>query len=59
MQCDHVLAELARQRERLEKELGLEQEKIAQARDAARSECKREKAELAQMVSTSNRMDFT
>ncbi|GAA6110495.1 serologically defined colon cancer antigen 8 homolog isoform X1 [Tachysurus ichikawai] len=52
VQCEHVLAELARQRERLEKELALEQEKIAQARDAARSESKREKEELAQMVTS-------
>lgn len=57
--CEHVLAELARQRERLEKELALEQEKIVQARDAARSESKREKEELAQMVSTFSRMDYS
>lgn len=57
MQCEHVLAELARQRERLEKELALEQEKIAQAKDSVRSEGKREKEELAQMVSTFSRMD--
>lgn len=59
VQCEHVLAELARQRERLEKELALEQEKIAQARDAARSESKREKEELAQMVSTFSRTDYS
>ncbi|KAB5581896.1 hypothetical protein PHYPO_G00180830 [Pangasianodon hypophthalmus] len=52
VQCEHVFAELARQRERLEKELALEQEKIAQARGAARSESKREKEELAQMVTS-------
>ncbi|KAI5108230.1 serologically defined colon cancer antigen 8-like [Silurus meridionalis] len=50
--CEHVLAELARQRERLDKELALEQEKIAQARNAARSESKKEKEELAQMVTS-------
>lgn len=59
VQSEHVLTELARQRERLEKELALEQEKIAQARDAARSESKREKEELAQMVSTFSRMDYS
>ncbi|XP_060781616.1 serologically defined colon cancer antigen 8 homolog isoform X2 [Neoarius graeffei] len=52
VQSEHVLAELARQRERLEKELALEQEKIAQARDAARSESKREKEELTHMVTS-------
>lgn len=56
VQCEHVLAELARQRERLEKELALEQGKIAQARDAARSESKKEKEELAQMVNTFSRV---
>ncbi|KAM9477885.1 serologically defined colon cancer antigen 8 homolog [Clarias gariepinus] len=52
VQCEHVLAELARQRERLEKELASEQEKISQARNAARSESKKEKEELAQMVTS-------
>lgn len=59
VQSEHVLAELARQRERLEKELALEQEKIAQARDAARSESKREKEELTHMVSTFSSVDYS
>lgn len=59
VQCEHVLAELTRQRERLEKELALEQEKIAQARDAARSESKREKEELAQMVTIFRRRNYS
>uniref|UniRef100_A0AAR2J745 Serologically defined colon cancer antigen 8 n=1 Tax=Pygocentrus nattereri TaxID=42514 RepID=A0AAR2J745_PYGNA len=51
VQCEHMHAELTRQRERLEKELASEQEKISQARESARSESKREKEELAQTVS--------
>lgn len=57
MQFEHVNAELARQRERLEKELASEQQKISQARESARFESKREKEELAQTVSMSNSGD--
>ncbi|XP_036429736.1 serologically defined colon cancer antigen 8 homolog [Colossoma macropomum] len=55
VQCEHMHAELARQRERLEKELASEQEKISQARESARSESKREKEELAQTVTSLTR----
>ncbi|KAI4892057.1 hypothetical protein NFI96_022364, partial [Prochilodus magdalenae] len=55
VQCEHMHAELARQRERLEKELASEQEKIFQARESARSESKREKEELAQTVTSLTR----
>lgn len=52
VQCEHFHNELTRQRERLERELASEQEKISQAREAARSESKKEKEELAQTVSS-------
>ncbi|KAL7877564.1 hypothetical protein SRHO_G00042070 [Serrasalmus rhombeus] len=55
VQCEHMHAELTRQRERLEKELASEQEKISQARESARSESKREKEELAQTVTSLTR----
>ncbi|XP_066535095.1 serologically defined colon cancer antigen 8 homolog isoform X2 [Hoplias malabaricus] len=55
VQCERVYAELTRQRERLEKELASEQEKISQARESARSESKREKEELAQTVTSLTR----
>jgi len=51
VQCEHFHNELTRQRERLERELASEQEKISQAREAARSESKKEKEELSQTVS--------
>ncbi len=51
VQCEHFHNELTRQRERLERELASEQEKISQAREAARLESKKEKDELAQTVS--------
>ncbi|KAG1950817.1 serologically defined colon cancer antigen [Pimephales promelas] len=50
VQCEHFHNELTRQRERLERELASEQEKISQAREAARSESKKEKEELSQTV---------
>ncbi|XP_030628235.1 serologically defined colon cancer antigen 8 homolog [Chanos chanos] len=50
VQCERVHTELARHRERLEKELASEQEKITQAREAVRSEARKEKEELAQTV---------
>uniref|UniRef100_A0A9J7ZSC8 SHH signaling and ciliogenesis regulator sdccag8 n=1 Tax=Cyprinus carpio carpio TaxID=630221 RepID=A0A9J7ZSC8_CYPCA len=50
VQCEHFHNELTRQRERLERELASEQEKISQAREAARLESKKEKEELAQTV---------
>ncbi|KAK1791521.1 hypothetical protein P4O66_013521, partial [Electrophorus voltai] len=52
VQCEHIQAELARQRERLEKTLASEQEKISQARTIAQAEGKREKEKLAQAVSS-------
>ncbi|XP_056327046.1 serologically defined colon cancer antigen 8 homolog isoform X2 [Danio aesculapii] len=52
VQCEHFHSELTRQRERLERELASEQDKISQAREAARSESKKEKEELAQTVSS-------
>lgn len=55
VQCENVLAELARQRERREKELASEHQKISQAKDLARSESKREKEELAQTVTSLTR----
>ncbi|XP_022540666.1 serologically defined colon cancer antigen 8 homolog isoform X1 [Astyanax mexicanus] len=55
VQCENVLAELARQRERLEKELASEQQKISQAKESARSESKREKEELALTVTSLTR----
>lgn len=54
VQCEHFHNELTRQRERLERELASEQEKISQAREAVRSESKKEKEELAQTVSYPN-----
>uniref|UniRef100_A0A8B9HU73 Serologically defined colon cancer antigen 8 n=1 Tax=Astyanax mexicanus TaxID=7994 RepID=A0A8B9HU73_ASTMX len=55
VQCENVLAELARQRERLEKELASEQQNISQAKESARSESKREKEELALTVTSLTR----
>lgn len=52
VQCEHFHSELNRQRERLERELASEQDKISQAREAARSESKKEKEALAQTVSS-------
>uniref|UniRef100_A0A8C1VX90 Serologically defined colon cancer antigen 8 n=1 Tax=Cyprinus carpio TaxID=7962 RepID=A0A8C1VX90_CYPCA len=52
VQCEHFHNELTRQRERLERELASEQEKISQAREAARLESKKEKEELAQTVTS-------
>uniref|UniRef100_A0A8C2ILD4 Serologically defined colon cancer antigen 8 n=1 Tax=Cyprinus carpio TaxID=7962 RepID=A0A8C2ILD4_CYPCA len=43
VQCEHFHNELTRQRERLERELASEQEKISQAREAACLESKKEK----------------
>lgn len=54
VQCDHFHSELTRQRERLERELACEQEKISQAREAARAESRKEKEELVQTVSSLN-----
>uniref|UniRef100_A0A9J8C015 Uncharacterized protein n=1 Tax=Cyprinus carpio carpio TaxID=630221 RepID=A0A9J8C015_CYPCA len=48
--CEHFHNELTRQRERLERELASEQEKISQAREAACLESKKEKEVLAQTV---------
>ncbi|XP_062852072.1 serologically defined colon cancer antigen 8 homolog isoform X2 [Trichomycterus rosablanca] len=55
VQCEHVYAELARHRERLEKELASEQERIVQAKAAARLESKKEREELDQMVKSLTR----
>lgn len=52
VQCEHFHNELTRQRERLERELASEQEKISQAREAACLESKKEKEVLAQTVSS-------
>lgn len=52
VQCEHFNNELTRQRERLERELACEQEKISQAREAARAESRKEKEELAQTVTS-------
>uniref|UniRef100_A0A673KVS3 Serologically defined colon cancer antigen 8 homolog n=1 Tax=Sinocyclocheilus rhinocerous TaxID=307959 RepID=A0A673KVS3_9TELE len=52
VQCEHFHNELTRQRERLEREKASEQEKISQAREAARLESKKEKEELAQTVTS-------
>ncbi|XP_016127680.1 serologically defined colon cancer antigen 8 homolog isoform X2 [Sinocyclocheilus grahami] len=52
VQCEHFHNELTRQRERLERELASEQEKISQAREAVRLESKKEKEELAQTVTS-------
>ncbi|XP_076831564.1 serologically defined colon cancer antigen 8 homolog isoform X3 [Brachyhypopomus gauderio] len=55
VQCEHIHAELTRQRERLGKELASEEEKISHARETARAETKREREELAQAVSSLTR----
>ncbi|XP_043112013.1 serologically defined colon cancer antigen 8 homolog isoform X2 [Puntigrus tetrazona] len=52
VQCEHFHNELTRQRERLERELASEQEKISQAREAVRLESKKEKEELAHTVTS-------
>lgn len=52
VQCEHFHNELTRQRERLERELASEQDKISQAREAARSESKKEREELMQTLSS-------
>uniref|UniRef100_A0A8C1T8Q2 Serologically defined colon cancer antigen 8 n=1 Tax=Cyprinus carpio TaxID=7962 RepID=A0A8C1T8Q2_CYPCA len=52
VQCEHFHNELTRQRERLERELASEQEKISQAREAACLESKKEKEVLAQTVTS-------
>lgn len=52
VQCDHFHNELMRQRERLGRELACEQEKISQAKEAARAENRKEKEELVQTVSS-------
>ncbi|XP_056616176.1 serologically defined colon cancer antigen 8 homolog [Triplophysa dalaica] len=52
VQCDHFHNELMRQRERLERELACEQEKISQAKEAARAESRKEKEELVQTVTS-------
>lgn len=52
VQCDHFHSELTRQRERLKRELACEQEKISQAREAARAENRKEKEELVQTVTS-------
>ncbi|MBN3309258.1 SDCG8 protein, partial [Amia calva] len=48
VQCDQLRSELGRQRERLEKELAGEQEKMGRARETAREEVKKEKEQLAE-----------
>ncbi|XP_035255633.1 serologically defined colon cancer antigen 8 homolog isoform X2 [Anguilla anguilla] len=50
VQCEQIRSELIRQRERLERELVAEQEKISQVREEARGEARKEKEELAKMV---------
>ncbi|XP_061084862.1 serologically defined colon cancer antigen 8 homolog isoform X1 [Conger conger] len=50
MQCEQVRSELLRQRERLERELGAEQEKMSRLREEVRAETRKEKEELAKMV---------
>ena len=51
MQCEQLGRELSRQRERLEKELAGQQQKLSEAREEARSEARKEKDALAQTVS--------
>ncbi|KAJ8387332.1 hypothetical protein AAFF_G00158280 [Aldrovandia affinis] len=48
--CEQVRSELSRQRERLERELAAEQERISRAREEARGEARKEKEELAKTV---------
>ncbi|KAJ8248119.1 hypothetical protein GJAV_G00238530 [Gymnothorax javanicus] len=50
VQCDQMRSELIRQRERLEQELVAEHTKISRAREEARAETRKEKEELANMV---------
>ncbi|KAJ8360262.1 hypothetical protein SKAU_G00167870 [Synaphobranchus kaupii] len=50
VQCEQMRSELSRQRERLERELMAEQEKISRMREEVRGEARKEKEELAKMV---------
>ncbi|XP_046885133.1 serologically defined colon cancer antigen 8 homolog isoform X2 [Hypomesus transpacificus] len=50
VQCEQLGRELSRQRERLEKELAGQQQKLSEAREEARSEARKEKDALAQTV---------
>ncbi|XP_048865182.1 serologically defined colon cancer antigen 8 homolog isoform X2 [Brienomyrus brachyistius] len=50
VQCEQVRGELARQRERLERELLAEQERLTLAREGVRKEVRKEKEELAWKV---------
>uniref|UniRef100_H3B2R5 SHH signaling and ciliosis regulator SDCCAG8 n=1 Tax=Latimeria chalumnae TaxID=7897 RepID=H3B2R5_LATCH len=50
VQCEQLRNEILRQKDRLERELALQQEKIVTAREIVREEMKRDKEELASMV---------
>ncbi|KAL0983838.1 hypothetical protein UPYG_G00133420 [Umbra pygmaea] len=52
VQCEALARELERQRDRLEREMGAVQERMSEAREGARIEARKEKEDLAQMVSS-------